>query len=109
MNSSQDDSVERLVARLWAGDVRSLARAVSLVESCAEESAALLSACFPFTGRALRIGVTGPPGAGKSTLVDRLARHFRDIQETVGVVAVDPTSPYSGGAILGDRIRMQDF
>src|SRR5271163_2713463 len=105
------DSHLQLVERLRAGDVRALGRAVSLVESgdlvdggSAEE---LLAACFPFTGRALRIGITGAPGAGKSTLVDRLARHFRGLQKTVGVVAVDPTSPFTGGAILGDRIRMQ--
>ncbi len=97
-----------LVARLRAGDTRALARAISLVENDAPEAPALLSACFPHTGSALRIGVTGAPGAGKSTLVDRLARAFRDAGKTVGVIAVDPTSPFTGGAILGDRIRFQD-
>jgi LAO/AO transport system kinase len=96
-----------LVERLRSGDVRALARAVSLVENGAPESAELLAACFPATGRGLRIGVTGAPGAGKSTLVDRLARSFRDAGQAVGIVAVDPTSPFTGGAILGDRIRMQ--
>src|SRR5271170_7590075 len=110
---AMSDSLLQLVERLRAGDVRALGRAVSLVEggaSADEASAAeLLSACFPFTGRALRIGITGAPGAGKSTLLDRLARHFREIGKTVGVVAVDPSSPFSGGAILGDRIRFQGF
>lgn len=86
-----------------------MGRAVSLVESGAPEAAELLAACFPFTGRALRIGITGAPGAGKSTLVDRLARLYREAGKTVGVVAVDPSSPYTGGAILGDRIRFQGF
>jgi len=91
-----------------AGDVRALARAVSLVENAAPEAAALLSACFPYTGKALRVGITGAPGAGKSTLVDRLARTWRDAGSRVGVIAVDPSSPYTGGALLGDRIRMQE-
>ena len=96
-----------LITRLRSGDVRALARAISLVENDAPEARAVLSACFPYTGMALRIGLTGAPGAGKSTLVDQLARHYRQQQETVGILAVDPTSPFTGGAILGDRIRMQ--
>jgi LAO/AO transport system kinase len=103
------DSVSQLIERLRAGDVRALARAISLVESRSPEADELLAACFPFTGRALRIGITGSPGAGKSTLVDRLARQYREAGKTVGVIAVDPTSPFSGGAILGDRIRFQGF
>ena len=99
--------VEGLVARLRAGDVRALARAISLVENDSAAGAAVLSACFPYTGNALRIGLTGAPGSGKSTLVDQLARHYRAQEHTVGIVAVDPTSPFTGGAILGDRIRMQ--
>jgi LAO/AO transport system kinase len=108
------DTIAALVARLRKGDTRALARAISLVENDAPESASLLSACFPHTGSGLRIGITGAPGAGKSTLVDRLARAFRETPEgreankTVGVIAVDPTSPFTGGAILGDRIRFQD-
>jgi LAO/AO transport system kinase len=98
-----------LVERLRAGDVRALGRAVSSVERGSSESAELLAACFPFMGRALRIGITGAPGAGKSTLVDRLARLYREAGKTVGVVAVDPSSPFTGGAILGDRIRFQGF
>ncbi|MHB1023269.1 MAG: methylmalonyl Co-A mutase-associated GTPase MeaB [Acidobacteriaceae bacterium] len=97
-----------LLQRLRSGDVRALARAISLVENAAPEAMALLAACYPFTGDALRIGFTGSPGAGKSTLVDQLARHLRAAEQTVGIVAVDPTSPYTGGAILGDRIRMND-
>jgi LAO/AO transport system kinase len=100
--------VDRLVERLRAGDVRALARAISLVEDDAPVAAEVLSACFPYTGSGLRIGITGAPGAGKSTLVDRLARSYRERAETVGVLAVDPTSPFTGGAILGDRIRMAE-
>lgn len=87
--------------------MRSIARAISLVEDGRDEARAVVGALFPRAGRALILGVTGPPGAGKSTLVDRLTAHLRGQGKTVGVVAVDPTSPFSGGAILGDRIRMQ--
>lgn len=100
--------VTELVARLRRGDVRALARAVSLVEDDAPSASQILSCCFPHTGSAMRIGITGSPGAGKSTLVDQLARRYRVQQSTVGVVAVDPTSAFSGGAILGDRIRMRE-
>ena len=100
--------IEPLVSRLRHGDQRALARAISLVENDAPQAHALLSACFPHTGRALRIGITGSPGAGKSTLVDRLSRHYREAGRTVGVIAVDPSSPFTGGAILGDRIRFQE-
>ncbi len=101
------EQAESLVARLRTGDVRALARAISLVENGSPGAAAVLSACFPHAGHALRIGLTGAPGSGKSTLVDQLARHYRALEQTVGIVAVDPTSPFTGGAILGDRIRMQ--
>ena len=79
-----------------------------MVENRAEGWAELLKSLFPYTGKVRIIGLTGAPGAGKSTLVDQLAKHYRKQYQTVGIIAVDPTSPYSGGAILGDRIRMQD-
>ena len=100
--------VMQLVDRVRSGDVRALARAISLVEDDAPRAADVLAACFPHSGRALRIGVTGSPGAGKSTIVDKLARHYRAKDVSVGVIAVDPTSPFTGGAILGDRIRMHE-
>jgi len=91
-----------------AGDIRALARAISAVENRSPGSSDLLKALFPHSGRARVIGLTGSPGAGKSTLVDHLARLYRKQNHTVGIIAVDPTSPYTGGAILGDRIRMQE-
>jgi LAO/AO transport system kinase len=96
------------IASLRSGDPRALARAISTVENRAPGWAELLKALFPHTGNARVIGLTGAPGAGKSTLVDQLAKHYRKQNQTVGIIAVDPTSPYTGGAILGDRIRMQD-
>jgi LAO/AO transport system kinase len=97
-----------LISSLRSGDTRALARAISTVENRAPGWSELLKALFPHTGRARVLGLTGAPGAGKSTLVDQLARFYRKLDRTVGIVAVDPTSPYTGGAILGDRIRMQD-
>ena len=96
-----------LIDRVLAGDTRAVARAISKVEDGAGDSFVLLKALFPHTGRGLVVGITGSPGAGKSTLVDRLAAVYRGRGERVGIVAVDPSSPFSGGAILGDRIRMQ--
>src|SRR5262245_8643713 len=96
-----------LVDRVLARDLRAVARAISLVENEAPEAPDLVRGIYPRTGRAYLVGVTGPPGAGKSTLVDRLIAEFRQSGRTVGVVAVDPTSPFTGGAILGDRVRMQ--
>jgi LAO/AO transport system kinase len=96
-----------LADRLLAGDPRAIARAISLIEDEAPTSTDLLRRIFPHTGRAYLIGVTGPPGAGKSTLVDRMTQELRARNRTVGIVAVDPTSPFTGGAILGDRVRMQ--
>ncbi len=96
-----------LAERIRSGDLRALARAISLVEDESPQAAPLVAALYRFTGSAWTIGVTGPPGAGKSTLVDRLATALRAAGATVGVLAVDPTSPFTGGAVLGDRVRMQ--
>jgi GTPase len=96
-----------LSARVLDGDPRALARAISLIEDETAAGAELVRQIFPRTGRAYLVGVTGAPGSGKSTLVDRLTAEIRTRAQTVGVVAVDPTSPFSGGAILGDRVRMQ--
>jgi LAO/AO transport system kinase len=98
---------DRLSDRVAAGDPRAIARAISLIEDEAAAGAALVRALFARTGHAYLVGVTGPPGAGKSTLVDRLTGLIRASSRTVGIVAVDPTSPFTGGAILGDRVRMQ--
>jgi LAO/AO transport system kinase len=111
---SKDEKTDRfeitqMMARLRGGDVRALARVVSVVEDGAVMATELLEACREFAGSALRVGVTGPPGAGKSTLVDQMVRSLRAGGQMVGVVAVDPSSPYTGGALLGDRIRMQGF
>lgn len=94
---------------LFDGDRVALARAISQVEDGADDAVAILDACFEKSGRAFRIGITGPPGAGKSTLVTRLAQGYRKRGETVAIVAVDPTSPFSGGALLGDRVRMGEL
>jgi LAO/AO transport system kinase len=104
LNKDSQTSIERL----RSGDPRALARAITTVENRAAGWTELLKALFPHTGKARVIGITGAPGAGKSTLVDQLAKHYRKENRTVGILAVDPTSPYTGGAILGDRIRMQD-
>ncbi len=96
-----------LADRVLAGDPRAIARAISLIEDESADSTDLVRQIFPRTGRAYLVGVTGPPGAGKSTLVDRLAFELRKRDLSIGIVAVDPTSPFSGGAVLGDRLRMQ--
>ncbi len=97
----------RLAAGVFAGDRRAVARAISRVESEGASAASMVRAVHPRTGRAYLVGVTGAPGVGKSTLVDRLAAVLRSRGRTIGVLAVDPSSPFSGGAVLGDRVRMQ--
>ncbi|MBI3405976.1 MAG: methylmalonyl Co-A mutase-associated GTPase MeaB [Acidobacteria bacterium] len=100
-------STENWAEQVLAGDVRAISRAITAIENHAPDAEALLRQVFPRTGRAYRTGITGAPGTGKSSLVDRLAAHYRAQKETIGIIAIDPSSPYTGGAILGDRIRMQ--
>jgi LAO/AO transport system kinase len=100
-------AIDHWAEQVRAGDVRAISRAVTAIEDRSPEAEEILRQLFPFTGNAYRIGVTGAPGTGKSTLVDRLAAYYRGAKRTVGIIAVDPSSPFTGGAILGDRIRMQ--
>ena len=100
------DPLADLSARIAAGDPRAIARAISLVEDDGDAGRELVSRIYTQTGRAFLVGVTGAPGTGKSTLVDRLIAEVRQAGLKVGVIAVDPTSPFSGGAVLGDRVRM---
>lgn len=97
---------DELIQKVFSGDPRSVARAITKIESGSKDAAELMKAVFPRTGNATVIGITGAPGAGKSSLVDKLALHYKDHGEKVGIVCIDPSSPFSGGAILGDRIRM---
>jgi LAO/AO transport system kinase len=96
-----------LAGKIISGDIRSIARGITVIENDDAGSALLLKELYRHTGKAYLIGITGPPGGGKSTLVDKLIKHYRKQKLRVGVLAVDPTSPFSGGAILGDRVRMQ--
>ncbi|MFH2131348.1 MAG: methylmalonyl Co-A mutase-associated GTPase MeaB [bacterium] len=96
------------VEKILAGDIRAVARLIRMIDDENPQARAILKQLFPHTGRAVVIGLTGPPGVGKSTLSDRLISTMRKKGQTVGVLAVDPTSPFSGGAILGDRIRMRE-
>lgn len=100
-------SVENWAQQVRAGDVRAISRAVSAIENRDRDAENILRELFPHTGSAYRIGITGAPGTGKSTLVDRMAAHYRSQKKSVGIIAVDPSSPFTGGSILGDRIRMQ--
>jgi LAO/AO transport system kinase len=109
VSASRAVATPALIHDALAGDRVALARAISRVENEDEGAVEILDACFGRSGNAFRIGITGPPGAGKSTLVTRLAQEYRRREETVAIVAVDPTSPFSGGALLGDRVRMGEL
>jgi len=100
-------AVDNWADQVRAGDVRAISRAITAIENRDPRAVEILRSLFPSTGQAYLTGITGAPGTGKSTLVDRLAAFYRKQQQTVGIIAVDPTSPFTGGAILGDRIRMQ--
>ena len=100
-------AIETWASQIRNGEIRAVSRAITAIENHAPEAEPLLKDLFPQTGHAYLTGITGAPGTGKSTLVDRLAAHYRKQDQRVGIIAVDPTSPYTGGAILGDRIRMQ--
>lgn len=104
-----DFSAEELIQLGQQGNPRAVSRLISRVERGGQEGHETLAAVWPYTGRAKLIGVTGPPGAGKSTLTDKLAKYWRGKKLRVGVIAIDPTSPFTGGAILGDRVRMGDL
>ena len=103
------EDLSRLKDGVIKGEVRSIARAISFIENNLTQAKAILKLLYPFTGKAFILGITGPPGSGKSTLVDKLTPFLRQQNKRVGIIAIDPTSPYTGGAILGDRIRMQEL
>ncbi len=109
MTQQLSAAAEEMIARVAAGDVRALARSISLVEDEDAIAPGLLACCALRNRRAVRIGITGPPGAGKSTLVDQMVRQLRARGRSLGVLAVDPSSPVTGGALLGDRIRIHGF
>jgi LAO/AO transport system kinase len=106
---SASTRIQQLVKGVLKGDKRSIARTISIIENNEPEAQKLVALLFSKTGKAHIVGITGPPGAGKSTLIEKLVKELRNRGKTVGVVAVDPTSPFTGGAFLGDRVRMQDL
>jgi len=99
--------IDELIERLKKGDRRAVAKLITLVENDESKAKVIIKKIYPLTGNAHIVGITGPPGAGKSTLLDKLIKEARREGLIVGVIAVDPTSPFTGGALLGDRIRMQ--
>ena len=101
--------IDKLVQGILAGEKRSIARAITIIENNGENAQKIISAIYPYTGKAYVIGITGPAGSGKSTLIEKIVKKLRENGKSVGVVAVDPTSPFTGGAFLGDRIRMQNL
>jgi len=103
------NKTEEIVNGVLAGNKRSIAKAITAIENCTNQVQELITKLFPYTGKAHVIGLTGAGGAGKSTLIEKIVREYRSRGKTVGVVAVDPTSPFSGGAFLGDRIRMAEL
>lgn len=106
MNS---EVLEQFIEKVVRGDKRSVSRAISFVESDGQNGELLLSRLYQHTGKAYRLGITGPPGAGKSSITNQLAKQFSKAGKKVGIIAVDPTSPFTGGALLGDRVRMSDI
>ena len=101
--------MQQLVRGVLHGETRAIAKTISIIENNEPEAQKIISQIYPKTGNAHIVGITGPPGAGKSTLIEKLVKELRNRGKTVGIVAVDPTSPFSGGAFLGDRVRMQDL
>lgn len=106
---TQASNVQRLVEGVLHGEKRAIAKTISSIENNEPEAQQIISLIYPKTGKAHIVGITGPPGVGKSSLVEKLAKELRKRRKTVGIVAVDPTSPFTGGAFLGDRVRMQDL
>ena len=106
---TQATNVQQLIRGVLHGEKRAIAKTISIIENNAPEAQKIISKIYPKTGKGHIVGITGPPGAGKSTLIEKLVKELRNRGKTVGIVAVDPTSPFSGGAFLGDRVRMQDL
>src|SRR5258708_16504539 len=106
--SPKDARLDALLTRFDAGEMRALAQLITMVENRAPESSAIIERIYAKTGHAQVLGITGPPGAGKSTLVNRLIAKYRALGKKIAILAIDPSSPFSGGAVLGDRVPMTD-